>query len=178
MTTPANIITGLLMYANSNYYYSLDCCNPEGSHTSVYVTSAAQTIWSCDDPDRQTVDVGGAIEEGLVAPGEAPNYEFAGYDLSSASVLRAAKSAPGLVLKSLGKIAFDSVPAELTHKKFGLYSIGYNNRTYVFAVYEGAASGAETVVRPVSPIANAQLLYVIPISWDGATVRVRLIAHD
>lgn len=177
MTTPANIVTGFLMYANSHYYYSLDCCNPEGSHTGVYVSSSPTTIYSCDDPDKHPIDIGGPVIEELVA-GENPNYEFAVYNLKADSVVGAAKSAPGLTLASLGKITFQGVPEQLGNKAYGLYSVDYNHRTYLFAVYEGATSGGESTIQPTSAVSNSGLLYVVPVNWNGKAIRVRVLAHN
>lgn len=186
MTLPANIVTGFLYYANSHYYYSLDCCNPEGSHTSVLVTSTPETIYSCDDPNKVPINPGGSIGGDAIAPPpDGSGYEFAGINPNPASRLSPAKAAPAAILSKLGTIAYDPqteksqpIPSQLTGKAFGLYRVDFANRSYWFAVYEGRATGQETVIKLADLPLNSGELFITPLSWSGQSLRVRLINHD
>lgn len=149
LTTPAEYVTGLIMYANSHYYYSLDCCVTADPHTAVYVTTVAQVIYSCQDPNRQKITISGSIGENAIDG----NYEFAEKYASTSSRVSPVAAAPLVSVERLATFSIAAktannleAPPQLLRKAYGLFEVKYGEQSYMFLVYERPAARYEMEV--------------------------------
>jgi hypothetical protein len=178
---PANIVTGYIMYVNSHYYYSLDCCVTGDQHTSVLVTTTAQTIYTCDDPDRVPIVPSGSIEENFVAS----DYSFACINPSITSRVTELISGPGTssvrraTVVIAPRTADDSdVPPQFLGKVYGLFEVKFDGRTYAFLVYEQPATRLELEAQFLSVPRMDDAIFMGDLSVGRARYVVRGVIHS
>ena len=181
LTTPANIVTGYIMYVNSHYYYSLDCCVTGDQHTSVLVTTTAQTIYTCDDPDRVPIVPTGSIEENFVDS----EYAFACINPSKASRVTQLIAGPGTSAVRRATVVIaprtadnNEVPAEFLGKVYGLFEVKFDGRTYAFLVYEQPATRLELEAQFLSLPRMDDAIFMGDLSVGRARYVVRGVIHS
>lgn len=180
-TLPANIVTGYIMYVNSHYYYSLDCCVTGDQHTSVLVTTTAQTIYTCDDPGKLPIVPSGAIEENFVAS----NYAFACINPSVTSRVTQLIAGPGASAIRRATVVIaprtadnNDVPSQFLDKVYGLYEVKFDGRTYAFLVYEQPATRLELEAQFLSLPRMDDAIFIGDLSVGRVRYVVRGVVHN
>lgn len=181
LTTPANIVTGYIMYVNSHYYYSLDCCVTGDQHTSILVTTTAQIIYTCDDPGKLPIVPSGSIEENFVDS----NYAFACINPSVASRVTQLIAGPGTSAVRRATVVIaprtadnNDVPAQFLGKVYGLFEVKFDGRTYAFLVYEQPATRLELEAQFLSLPRMTDAIFMGDLSVGRVRYVVRGVVHD
>lgn len=181
LTVPANIVTGYIMYANSHYYYSLDCCVTGDRHTSVLVTTTAQIVYSCEDPGKKEVEISGSIEENFVDG----NYILAAFNPSATSRVSRTTAGPGTSIVRRATVVIadrtassEEVPPQFLGKVYGLFEVRFDGRTYTFLVYEQPAAQFELEAKFLDLPRMAGPIFVGELSVGRVTYVVCGVIHD